>query len=294
MGKKQKKVNNREAKTQVVKAKRKYVNKRHKNGLYSDAELTEGDKQSELYKGYINVKSRIPRCKRFLLNEKNKKDLPEWGKIELEKVTKIMQERDRKKYNNNKQAIIKRQANYDNAHKPEKKDYYNAHKVEYSQYRQKRYKRAIENIKKIRNGKIDELSNEQLLSVQSLMKVIHKGKYAHSIHGLNLGAKDNNDIYNRNNLSAFKNFLKSQVGLDTVSQIDFTELNNMPFGFNELGDEGGDIFNNSYFNDQPINEQEGQIIDKYGFPTYGYNANGLINNKLFALNNAHNINGQSM
>ncbi len=391
MGKGQKKVKENQTNKKI-----KYVNERHKNGLYSDAELTEKDKQSKLYDDYLNVRG-IPNCKQFL---QNKKDLPQWGQIELEKVTKKMQERNHNQYNNPKQAMreyhrdyynthkqairkyhrdyynihkqeyhrdyynIHKQAireyhrDYYNIHKQERKEYYNTHKQEIKDYRnahkeeiknygkdyrnahkeemkdyrnahkeeikvymkdyknahkevcrqhtRKRYNRIIENIKKIRDGKIDELSNKQLLSVQNLMKGYHKAKFINNFHGLNLGDKDDNDIYKPENLEAFKDFLKSQVGLDTVSQIDFNELNNMPFDFNAIGDE--EKFDNSYFNndsmpnenhqqdnnDQPINTQKEQPIDKYGFPTYGHNASGPINNKLFALNNAHDFNEQSI
>ena len=111
MGKKQKKVKghqtNREAETQVVKAKQKHVNKRNENGLYSNAELTPNDEQSELYKDYIKVRS-IQYCKQFLHNQKN---LPRWALDELAKVTRIMQERDSKKYKNNKKKIIEKKDN---------------------------------------------------------------------------------------------------------------------------------------------------------------------------------------
>ena len=262
-----------------------------------------------------------------------------------------MQDRNRRIYNNNRQAINTKNKTYYNTHKQEIKEYYNthkqeikaygkdyrnthkeerkaygkdyrnahkeeikvymkeyknAHKEDYRQYRRKNYNRTIENIKKIRNGKIDELSNEQLLSVQSLMRQIHKQTTSNSIHGLCLGDKNNNDIYDPNNLGAFKTFLKSQIGFDAVSQIDVSELDNMHFDFNVIGDE--EKFDNSYFNndiipnenhqqdnnDQPINTQKEQAIDKYGFPTYGHKPNMTNDEELFALNHAHDFNEQSI
>ena len=347
MVKKLKKVNNRETETQVVKAERKHVNERHQNGLYSDAELTEKDKQSELYKEYINIKN-IPYCKQFL---HKKKDLPQWGEVELKKLTEITQEYERRKrnnhelalreyhrdyyvthqqamhihhkdyYNAHKQKIKEKGKEYYKAHTQERKDYgkdyrnankekikefRNAHKEYYQQHRRKNYKRAIESIRKIRNGKIDELSDKQLQSVQSLMRQIHKHTTAKRIHGLRLGDKNNDDVYAQNTLQEFKDFLKSQVGLETVSQIDFNELNNMPFDFNVLGDE--EKFDNSYFNndsipnenyqqdnnDQPTNTQKEQTIDKYGFVTYGHKPNITNDEELFALNHAHDFNEQSV
>ena len=325
MGKKQKKVNNRETETQVVKfiTKRKHVNERHKNGLYSNAELTEKDKQSELYKEYIKVKY-IPYCKQFLHNQ-DQNNLPNWGKTELAKLKGIIRNATRKCYNSHRLSRVEHQKTYRNTHtqaiSDHKKNYYqthrqaiiaqmknycNTHSSECAQRSKQYYERIIANIKKIKQGKLDEITEKELRSVQSLMKVIHKGKCAHSIHGLNLGDKDNNDIYARTNLEAFKDFLKSQVGVDAVIQIDFNELNNMPFDFNVLGDE--EKFDNSYFNNdiipnenhqqdnnyQPINEQEEQPIDKYGFLTYGHKTNGTNNNELFALNDAHNFNEPSL
>ena len=328
---KQKKVNNGEAETQVVKfiTKRKHVNERHKNGLYSDAELTQEDKQTDLYKEYIKVKY-IPYCKQFL---HNKKDLPQWGKTELKKLTEILQDKDRKKYDKNKRAINERNRTYYDNHKQERKnyfkdyrnankekindymkDYQNAHKEESNLRAKRYYKRVIENIKKIKDGQIDELSDQQLLSVQSVMKRFHNGKFKHNIHGFYLGDKDNNDIYDRNNLQKFKDFLKSQVGVETVSQIDFneqidfTKLDNMHFNFNEFSGEEDNIFNNSYFNndiipnenhqqdnnDQPINTQKEQTLDKYGFVTYGHKTNGTNDEELFALDHAYEFDGQSI
>ena len=96
--------------------------------------------------------------------------------------------------------------------------------------------------------------------------------------------------------------------IETVSQIDFTKLDNMPFDFNELGDEEDNIFNNSYFNndsipnenhqqdnnDQPTNTQKEQTLDKYGFVTYGHKTNGTNDEELFALDHAHEFDGQSI
>ena len=335
---KQKKVNNGEAETQVVKAKQERVNYRHKNGLYSDAELTEEDKQSELYKGYLKVKG-IPYCKQFLRKQWN---LPQWGKIELEKVTSITKERDRRCYNDHRKVKIQRTKNYNSAHKKERRDYqtnyknnhkqeiknyqkiYNnnhkqerkdylkIHKENYSQYKKNHYKRIIENIKKVKAGQIDELNDKQLLTMQNLMKRVHtrvlKKESQHNIHGLYLGDKNNNDIYDRNNLQGFKDFLKSQVGFDAVSQIDFNELDNMRFDFNEFSNEEDKIFNNSYFNndiipnenhqqdnnDQPINTQKEQTLNKYGYQTYGHKINGTNDEELFALNHAHEFDEQSI
>ena len=316
MGKKQKKVKENQTNKKI-----KHVNERHENGLYSNAILTKEDKQSELYKKYIDIKG-IPYCKQFLRNQEN---LPQWGETELKKLTEILQDKDRRKYDKNKRAINERNRTYYDNHKQERKnyfkdyrnankekindymkDYQNAHKEENNLRVKQYYERVIENIKKIKNGKIDELSDKQLLSVQSVMKRFHNGKFKHNIHGLYLGDKGNNDIYDRNNLSAFKDFLKSQVGVETVSQIDFTELNNMPFDFNAVGDE--EKFDNSYFNnysmpnenyqqdnnDQPINTQKEQTLDKYGFVTYGHKTNGTNDEELFALDHAHEFDGQSI
>ena len=81
MGKKQKKVKENQTNKKI-----KHVNERHENGLYSNAELTEKDKQSELYKDYIKVTT-IPKCMRFLREQAN---LPQWGKIELKKLLIIL------------------------------------------------------------------------------------------------------------------------------------------------------------------------------------------------------------
>ena len=321
MGKKQKKVKENQTNKKI-----KHVNERHENGLYSNAILTKEEKKSELYKDYITVKYMF-NCKQFLQKKKNEKGLPKWGKIELKKLTKILQERDRKKYDKNKRAINERNKTYYDNHKQERKnyfkdyrnankekindymkDYQNAHKEESNLRAKRYYKRVIENIKKIKDGQIDELSDQQLLSVQSVMKRFHNGKFKHNIHGFYLGDKDNNDIYDRNNLQKFKDFLKSQVGVKTVSQIDFTKLDNMPFDFNEFSDEEDNIFNNSYFNndsipnenyqqdnnDQPINTQKEQTLDKYGFVTYGHKTNGTNDEELFALDHAYEFDGQSI
>ena len=259
MVKKLKKVNNGEAKTQAVKAKQERVNYRHENGLYSDAKLTPEDKQSKLYKEYIEVTC-IPKCKKFLRNQEN---LPQWGKIELAHVTKIVQDRDRKIYDKNKRAINERHKTYYNNNKQKRKDYMkgyrNTHKEYYSQYVQNYYKQVIANIKKIRDGKINELNDQQLLSVQSLMKRNHKAKFVHNTYSFYLGDKNNNDIYDRDNLQGFKDFLKSQVGFDAISQIDYTELENMPFGSNELSDEK--IEKDEFLNyNIPENNQESGVI----------------------------------
>lgn len=316
MGKKQKKVKENQTNKEI-----KHVNKRHKNGLYSDAELTPNDEKSELYKNYIKVTT-IPKCMRFLRKQAN---LPEWVQTELAKLKGIIRNATRKYDNSHRLSRVEHQKVYRNTHtqaiSDHKKNYYqthrqaiiaqmknycNTHSSECAQRSKQYYERIIANIKKIKQGKLDEITEKELRSVQSVMRKMHKAKFQHSIHGLNLGAKDNNDIYDRNNLQAFKAFLKSQVGVDAVTQIDFNELNNMPFDFNVLGDE--EKFDNSYFNNdiipnenhqqdnnyQPINEQEEQPIDKYGFLTYGHKTNGTNNNELFALNDAHNFNEPSL
>lgn len=341
MGKKQKNVKENQTNKEI-----KHVNERHQNGLYSDAKLTKEDIESELYKNYIKVTT-IPKCMRFLRDKKKENNLPDWAEDELQKLTQIIKETDRRKYLNNQAAILKKTANYreknrstinKNAKKyraehPEKIQKYNQkyrnenqekikkyrdenkekiqkyrdeHKEERNEKERKRYNHIVENIEKIRAGKIDELSDNQLLSVQNYMRRVHKVKFRYNVHGLNLGDKGDNTIYDPNNLPAFKAFLKSQVGVDAVSQIDFNELNNMPFDFNVLGDE--EKFDNSYFNNdiipnenhqqdnnyQPINEQEEQPIDKYGFLTYGHKTNGTNDKKLFALNHAHELDEQSI
>ena len=308
MGKRQKKINNGETKTQVVKAERKRVNERHQNGLYSDADLTPADKQTDLYKRYIEVTG-IQYCKRFLRDEKNKKDLPQWGEIELNKLNEIVREHQHKSnkkfYQNESNRKILKLNN---------QKYQRAHKEACHQRQSAYYGRILDSIKDIQAGHIDKLSDQRLLSVQSLMKKNHK-KFLHNTHGLHLGDKNSSNIYDRNNLQGFKAFLKSQIGIeaipqsyDAMSQTDFNELGHMHLDQSALGDEGEDIFNSGYLNndsilnennqqdnrDQLINTQKEQTMDKNGFITYGHETDSAINNGLFTLNLTNDYQGQTI